>query len=208
MKLVLISDTHTMHNQVAMPFGDILIHAGDFTYTGARHEYEDVIEWLKGQSHCFSHIVLIAGNHDFGSRIFLEGIAPNVHYLENSGIAINGIKFWGSPITPTFGRWAHMAMRGAMIRAYWNTIPNDTDVLITHGPPVGILDLPSSASSFRLGCEELHDIIFDVVKPKLHAFGHIHGGYGRVNYKGINFYNASIVDESYKVVNTPWIAEI
>lgn len=205
MRLVLLSDTHTKHNQVVVPDGDILVHAGDFTYTGARHEYEEVIEWLKGLPH--EHKVIVAGNHDFGSRV-LENIAPNIHYLENSGMEIGGIKFWGSPITPVFGRWAHMANRGADIKHYWDTIPTNTDVLITHGPPVGLLDLPSPFNSFHCGCEELHDAVFDRVKPKIHVFGHIHGGYGYRKYRGIDFYNASVVDEAYNVVNKPWIVEI
>jgi len=207
MRLVMLSDTHTMHDQVVVPDGDVLIHAGDFTYTGKRGEWIAALKWFGGLPH--KHKLFIAGNHDFGSDHFCY-TNEYFTYLNNSEVVIDGVKFWGSPITPTFGRWAHMS-DPEVIHEYWDKIPNDTDVLITHGPPWGILD-SSELTDGHVGCEELHDAVFEQVSPKVHVFGHIHGGYGHRERldgeRGIDFYNASVVDEEYQVVNAPWVVDI
>jgi len=211
MRLVLLSDTHTMHDQVVVPDGDVLIHAGDLTFTGKAIQWTAALKWFGGLPH--KHKIYIAGNHDFGSDLFCE---TNEHftYLNNSEVVIDGVKFWGSPITPTFGRWAHMSDR-EVIHEYWDKIPNDTEVLITHGPPWGILDESGlSYNPGHLGDEALHDAVFERVQPKVHVFGHIHGGYGhkfkiRENeIADILFYNASVVNEEYEVVNAPWVVDI
>lgn len=210
MKIVMLSDTHTMHDQVKVPDGDVLIHAGDLTFTGKRSQWESALHWLYSLPH--KHKIFIAGNHDFGAAHFCAS-KDNVHYLDNSGCEIDGIKFWGSPITPTFGRWAHMAERGEEIKKYWDMIPDDTDVLITHGPPWGIMD-SSELTGGHVGCEDLHDAVFDRVLPQVHVFGHIHGGYGHKfkmipnDVPDILFYNASVVNEAYEVVNDPWVVEL
>lgn len=217
LKLVLLSDTHTMHDQVKVPDGDVLIHAGDLTYTGRRDQFEAAIAWLSKLPH--KHKLVIAGNHDFGAVEFFQKAFPtldkSIHYLHETGITIDGIKFWGSPYTPTFGRWAYMADRGEEIKKHWDLIPTDTDVLITHGPLWGILDVSGfPGSTENLGCEELHNAVFDRVLPQVHVFGHIHGSYGRKfkmipnDVPNILFYNASVVNEDYEVVNSPWEVDI
>jgi Icc-related predicted phosphoesterase len=216
MKLVLLSDTHTLHDQVVVPEGDLLIHAGDLTYTGRISQFENVERWLLKQAERFPlGVIVIAGNHDFGAREFFRKgeRGSKFYFLDDSGIEIEGVKFWGSSYTPTFGRWAYMADRGDDIKKHWNLIPDDTDVLITHGPLWGILD-SSEVTNGSVGCEDLHDAVFDRVQPKVHVFGHIHGGYGHKfkikpnDVADIRFYNASVVNEDYEVVNKPWETEI
>jgi len=212
MRLVLLSDTHTMHDQVVVPDGDVLIHAGDLTFTGRRDQWIAALAWFGNLPH--PHKIYIAGNHDFGSEHFCRSVG-NIDYLDNSGVSIDGHTFWGSPITPTFGRWAHMS-DPEVIHEYWDKIPNDTEVLITHGPPYGILDESGLVDNpGHLGDEALHDAVSERVQPAIHAFGHIHGGYGyKYPIRGaedipdIEFYNCSVVNEEYEVVNAPWVVDI
>lgn len=209
MKLVLISDTHGKHEEVRVPDGDVLIHAGDLTMVGNAAEYYSVADWLNAQPH--KHIIVIAGNHDFGSDLlFYSMLDPRIHYLSNSGVELDGVKFWGSPVTPRFGAWAHMLPRnGEEIKECWNKIPLDTRVLITHGPPKGVLDMTIAGDN--AGCEELFDVVTHKVQPELHVFGHIHEGYGSFDTQPANgplYVNASIVNEFYRVANTPVVVEI
>jgi len=207
MKLCLISDTQNQHEQVKMPYADILIHAGDLTMSGTVEECRHALRWLNSQP--YEHIVMVAGNHDFAfehpdrKKLILEGM-NRIHYLENEGTTISGLKIWGSPVTPWFCDWAFNVNRGSAIKKIWDTIPENTDVLITHGPPMGILDQSVSGKTDHLGCEELAERIETVVLPKIHVFGHIHGGYGS---KG-RYHNASVVNEAYQVSNSPIVVEI
>lgn len=205
MRIVLISDTHSMHDKVSVPGGDVLVHAGDLSMMGQKTEYESVAKWINALPH--KHKIVIAGNHDFAIYKFISRLAPSVHYLENFGIAIDGIKFWGSPITPRFGSWAYGVERGKDIAEYRSEIPNDTDVLITHGPPMGILDQAIPQHSENLGCADLLQRV-KKIRPRIHVFGHIHGGYGSRVIDGTYFCNASVVNEAYRAVNSPIVAEI
>lgn len=211
MRIVLISDTHEQHDQVTVPPCDVLIHAGDLTYRGTIPAVQEALGWLDKQP--AEHVICIAGNHDF---LFEErpGIAKDlllhtrVEYLENSGVTIQGVKFWGSPLTPKFFDWAFMYDR-ATGKEVWEQIPNDIDVLITHGPAYGIGDQAAPhKGSEHLGCFDLRQAL-DRVQPKLFVFGHIHGGnsnMGSVHELGVQgyCYNASVVNEAYKVVNKPY----
>jgi len=114
---------------------------------------------------------------------------------------IDGIKLWGSPWQPEFCNWAFNLPRGEALREKWQMIPEDTDVLITHGPPLGILD--NIAGGPALGDADLLDEVTNIVKPKVHIFGHIHDGYGTQREGETTFVNASLLDEWYNVANTP-----
>jgi len=211
-RLVLISDTHTMHRQIVVPEADILVHAGDVTYTGKRSQYEDFAAWLNIQSERFKYVVFVAGNHDFAAEHTLRPLIQNerIYFLNDQGLELDGIKFWGSPYTPRFGQWAFMENRGRDIRRHWELIPTDTDVLITHGPPFGILD-ESELTQGHVGCEELEKAV-GRIQPNINVFGHIHGAYGHKagapNAPYTDFYNAGVVNEDYKVVNEPWVVDI
>ncbi|QNM86710.1 metallophosphatase domain-containing protein [Polaribacter pectinis] len=206
MKIVLISDTHGNHNFI-IPEGDILIHAGDVSLRGTKKEIDSFIDWFQKQPH--KHKIFIAGNHDF---YFEEALKNNIkindtnlNYLNDSGCEIEGIKFWGSPIQPTFFNWAFNRERGEEIKKYWDLIPNDTDVLITHGPPHKILDLTKNGE--YVGCEELKKKVLEI-KPKLHVFGHIHEAYGKTVRNKTTFVNASLLDDKYRNVNAPIVIDI
>lgn len=209
MRIVAISDTHSKHRQINLPAGDILIHAGDFSSVGKYTELVDFLDWFKNQPH--KHKVFIAGNHDFCferegyySRNLVQ--QSGVTYLEDSDCVIEGLKIYGSPITPTFFNWAFNRDRGESIRRHWDNIPADTDILITHGPPHGVLDY-ASLSLTHVGCEVLRDVVLRV-KPKLHIFGHIHETSGVEDKFGIKFVNASCLDLKYKYVNLPKVIDI
>src|SRR5690606_16887877 len=208
MKIIAISDTHGKHRDLIIPDGDALVHAGDISSRGTKQQVIDFLECFVEQNH--AHKKYIAGNHDFLfeqaefdeiSRIIPDGIM----YLNDSSVVINGFKFWGSPITPWFNNWAFNRDRGADIKKHWDLIPNDTDVLITHGPPVGILD--QTFYGKRTGCEDLLSRVHQV-KPKYHIFGHIHEQYGNVTKAETTFVNASVLDDWYEMKNNPIILNL
>jgi Icc-related predicted phosphoesterase len=220
MKLVLISDTHGLHDQVQLPEGDLLIHAGDLTNMGRMNEIAEVGAWLRKQGEKFpAGVVVVAGNHDWmfqrnrtmalqllNSGIIGEG--RKILYLEDSMVKVGGLKIYGSPWQPTFFDWAFNLDRGAAIRHKWGLIPNGLDILVTHGPPIGIHDQSyPHLGSEHVGCEELMAAI-ERTKPKIHIFGHIHGGAGKAVYENTTFINASICDEMYEPVNPPQVIEM
>lgn len=223
---VCISDTHTKTYGLSLPPGDVLIHAGDFSFTGLHEEIEDFNKYLAGLK--FEYKVVIAGNHDL--TFDLENYEPNLRerfhsyayknknkksftakevkeklteciYLEDSSCELFGYKIYGSPWTPTFYDWGFNLSRGKEILEKWKKIPTDTDILITHGPPYKILD--KCADGFNAGCEDLLREIKERIKPKFHIFGHIHEGYGVFNEEGTTYINASICTLSYKPNNKP-----
>jgi len=162
MKLVCISDTHGDHEQVSLPDGDVLIHAGDITGHGTEKDFLDFLTWFNSQPH--AHKLFVAGNHD--------------RYLEDIG-------------------------------KHWAEIPKDTDVLITHGPPHGILDHVKrlDGSEEQTGCPQLLDVVLNL-QPKLHVFGHIHEEYGVIKREGIEFLNVSTMNQSYRIANAPVVYEL
>lgn len=207
MKIVLISDTHSFHDQVQVPSGDILIHAGDFSRMGRMPEVTDFLDWFSALPH--QHKIFISGNHDFMAEsdpgLFRSLIPEGLYYLENESLHLEGIHFWGSPITPTFMDWAFNRNRGSEIQRYWERIPEDVDILITHGPPFGVGDEVMPRGE-QVGCESLRAIV-DQIKPKYHLFGHVHEGYGQYEENGIHFFNGSNLNEYYEVVNAPIVFE-
>lgn len=211
MKIVCISDTHSLHAGLQLPQGDILVHAGDFTSMGRPHEVEDFAKWLAVQP--FEHKVVIAGNHDWmfeleptEARALLRKHCPRVVYLQDSGAKILGFEFWGSPWQPEFCDWAFNLPRGYEIGRYWAKIPKNTDVLITHGPPLGILDRTDRGED--TGCEDLAKELRVRLNLKLHIFGHIHEGYGVLEREDITYVNASICTLDYKPTNEPVLIEL
>lgn len=205
MKIIIISDTHGYHRKVKLPAGDILIHAGDMTRSGTINQLEDINDWFGSCG--FKDIVCIPGNHD---RVFerrlgkAKEVMTNCHILLDEEIIINGIKFYGSPWQPRFFNWAFNLSRGKELAEKWAKIPNDTNVLITHAPPAHINDF--SVNKEHCGCYDLLTRV-NQVKPKLHCFGHIHEGYGKSEFSGTTFINASTCDFNYNPINKPTIFE-
>ncbi len=206
--IVFISDTHNQHHFLDLPDGDILVHAGDISGRGKDHEVQDFMAWYEAHRH--PHKILIAGNHDFMAerkpQAWAALIPDNVIYLENEACEVLGLKFWGSPITPWFYDWAFNRRRGADIRKYWERIPEDTDILITHGPPKGYLDKVLRDGN-QVGCEDLLAFVLKI-KPQYHVFGHIHEGYGQSTNEDTVFINASVLDVGYNLVNAPIVVEV
>jgi len=206
-RVVCLSDTHRMHSRVSVPDGDILIHSGDFTSNGSPVDIQSFSEWLGSLPHKYK--VVIAGNHD---RMFEEAPAKaqallqNCIYLQDSGIELEGLKIWGSPWQPWFCDWAFNLQRGVPLRTVWNLIPKETDILVTHGPPMGFGDKTYHGES--VGCEELLKAIQVRVKPRVHIFGHIHEGYGVYGDSTTTYINASNCTVKYKPTNPPIIFDL
>lgn len=215
MNIVCISDTHMQHTDVILPEGDMLIHAGDMLNKGNIGELIVFNEWLEDQP--FKYKIVVAGNHDVCFeqdpdiiRYYLT--APT--YLQDSLVEIEGIRIYGSPWQPEFNNWAFNLPRGAALRQKWQLIPDQLDILITHGPPmadgksghVPMYDW-SNLSQSHVGCEELNQRVKEV-KPKHHIFGHIHSGYGEWNQDGIHYMNVSQCDDKYNITNKPVVITI
>jgi Icc-related predicted phosphoesterase len=156
------------------------------THQGSRHEFichsSDVFDRI-GKKPTHRAKVLVAGNHDFAyerEAVAVEALIPaGITYLRDTGVVIDGVRFWGSPWQPWFFDWAFNLHRGAEIAAKWALIPDDVQVLITHGPPHGILDVVARPRGKHVGCEALRDRITALPALRLHAFGHhIHEAYG------------------------------
>jgi len=201
MKIVIISDTHGMHRSLDMPDGDVLIHAGDFTTRGTLDNVIEFNEWLGTLD--YKHKIVISGNHELSLENYPEKakeLITNAIYLKDSSVVIDGVKFYGAPWQPYFFNWAFNLQRGAEIKEKWDLIDNDTDVLITHGPPHGCLD--DIVGGKHVGCEELMKAVHRI-QPKLHVFGHIHSGYGRDRLGPTAMVNASTCTERYEPTNPP-----
>ncbi len=209
MRIVCISDTHGMHDQVAVPDGDVLIHAGDLSSRGAEREIAAFGRWFAAQPHAYK--IVIAGNHDFlfesdGERARALVEAPGVTYLQDSGVEIEGVRFWGSPWQPWFYDWAFNLQRGPELERVWAGIPASAQVLITHGPPLGILD-EVARNGESVGCEALLDRL-GALDVGLHVFGHIHEAYGvHESADGRISVNASIATLRYEPTQAPVIVD-
>jgi len=186
-----------------VPDGDILVHAGDLTGDGTVDDLEDFNSYLSTLPH--RNKIVIAGNHDFCLEREPEISAAritNAIYLQDRSVTVEGIKFYGSPWQPWFFDWAFNLSRGAEIRAKWDLIPADTNVLITHGPAYGILDRTTRGE--RVGCEDLLEVIKQI-RPQMHVFGHIHEAYGIRSHDSISYINGSNCDVKFNLVNPPII---
>jgi len=212
--IVALSDTHGLHAAMdhKIPEGDLLIHAGDFCGRGLMAEVDRFARWMGALPH--RHKIVIPGNHDAPAaeagqlcrEIFAE---QGVRLLIHEATEIEGLRLFGSPYTPTFMDWHFMRDRGAAIRAEWELIQDDIDVLVTHGPAYGHGDQAppwrGERSPRHVGCLELLHRLRDV-RPLLHVFGHIHGGHGVALSDEIpetTFCNASICTEAYRPANAP-----
>jgi hypothetical protein len=200
-RVICISDTH--NTQPKLPDGDILLHAGDLTQSGSLEELQSQIEWLDSQPHKFK--VVIAGNHDlclddskkeaYGENNKAVQIDwRSLIYLKDSSITLRmqggrPLKIYGSPWTPKHGNWAFQYPRAGQDR-WKGSIPDDIDILLTHGPPKHHLDLGHLGCAFLL--QEVH-----AKPPPLHVFGHIHAGYGR----------RSVVWDSFEIAYERTIAD-
>lgn len=225
LKIAAVSDCHGMLDQVKMPEADILLIAGDYAPNfHSRGETDDArrqLEWVKGpfnrflKSLPYKKVVVVSGNHDWlhyvkevrtTARHAIEAV-----YLEDEMKEVEGLKIYGSPWQPWFWDWAFNFDRMDPLTGYgqakqvWSKIPNGIDILVTHGPPLNILDL--APGDRRVGCPILRDRVLQV-KPKLHVFGHIHMSYGVDEVEGVRFGNVALCNEQYKPVHPIQVFEV
>jgi len=194
-----------------MPEADILVHAGDFCGMGTKGEASDFVDWFSSQD--YEHKIFICGNHElFAEKMTLTELRtfldrPGITYLHGDSTVAKGIKFWGGPWTPRFYDWAFNVDRG-QLHNHWDYIPEDTQVLVTHGPPLGKRD---HCRNGNVGCQELGEKIKSLKDLQLSVFGHIHPMYG-TERGPLNttpaFINASSCNEKYRLVNRPIVHEI
>lgn len=223
-----MSDSHTYHNSIEkdwMREADTICHSGDICLLGAHKEALDFLEWFSSLP--YENKIFTLGNHDicfdekhhrfekfrkghkFHYKEYIndirDKIPENIILLENSGVTVDGINFWGYPQSPEFFNWAFNVKRGEQMSFYTDKIPDDTDVLLTHGPPFNILD--KTINGEIVGCKELLDRV-NVVKPIICSFGHIHESYGVLEKDETLFLNSSLLNLKYWVVNKPHLVEI
>lgn len=200
-----MSDTHGHHRSVNTTETDILIHAGDISGINKKQGVVDFFKWFLEQS--AKHKILVAGNHDALLRKNKIEIPDGIIYLNDSGIIIEGYNIWGSPFTPKFSSYSEEinSENEKFAQQSWGKIPLITDILITHAPPKGILDLGDD--KIHKGCAVLFETLMRI-KPSLHLFGHIHEANGKCKIDNTTFINASIVNVQEEPINDPYVIEI
>jgi Icc-related predicted phosphoesterase len=213
-RITTISDTHTKHKQLTpfLPGGDILIHAGDISSMGYKHEIQSFCSWFDKIDN-YDLKVFIAGNHDYGfeerfnETMEIVNSYKTITYLQDDWVGfqkndLREIRIWGSPWQPEFCNWAfNLPKNGIELKVKWNMIPDDTDILVTHGPAYGYVDSVVGEYT-NLGCEKLIERI-EQINPNIHVCGHIHTGYGYQTNGGTHFINASVLNEQYAFSQKP-----
>lgn len=216
MKIWFISDTHSLHNQLEIPEDvDMVIHSGDASVYKELlmndGEMRNFVKWFSNLN--IKHKLFIPGNHDTSIEAGMTKKADlaklGITMLIDESITIEGIKIFGSPYTPSFGHgWAYNSARHK-IQKHWELIERDTDIVVTHGPPKGVLDL--TRSNDLAGCKNLLNTI-ERIQPEIVSFGHIHEEGGRklqdLKFPKTTFLNSAVVDLGYNIINNGHIITI
>ena len=233
-KIALFSDTHTFHHRVILPECDIALFAGDSTDRGEQHLSLNFFNWYNLQTQA-THKLFIAGNHENNwdpekrfnkdkpewlSKEFLTGNYPNIKYLDNESVNILGLNIYGTPYTPDFfpEYWGFNKPRGLEIRKEWDKIPDNTDILISHGPMKGYMDYIKPSGMYspypegNVGCLDLKDRVYQLQNLKLMVCGHIHEGNGicdiPIGDRNLIYVNAACCDGQNYFRNQPYVVEI
>lgn len=224
MKIVCISDTHSKHRELDMPEGDVLLCAGDicFAFKGdhvaEEQHIRDFNDWIGGLG--YKHVVVVAGNHDMilEDKQRAKELLTNCHYLDQELIEIEGFKIWGEPRQPEFFNWAFNVSRKNMEHV-WELVPENVDILLTHGPPHGFGDIAEdihpdifgNKRKIHVGCKHQRRMIDSRLNEspfKLVVGGHIHSGYGQWANGPTRVVNCSVVNERYNAINRPIVVEL
>ncbi len=207
LKLTVISDTHGKHTQLGRLRGDVLIHCGDMfnMFSQSHDDFDRMDAWFGEQD--FDLILCVGGNHDFELEkrsTYAHSPFKNAVYLEGSAFDFDGIRFFGAPWIPELSGQAYYVDDYAL-PGKWAEIPSDVDVLITHTPPGGILDV--SSRGLELGCPHLLSAI-ERTKPTVHCFGHVHASSGTHTNDTTTFVNAALVNSRYELHHPPYELEL
>lgn len=207
MIIVAISDTHCRLRKMDVPEGDLLLHSGDLTFNGDIPEISQELRELGRISKRFKKTILVCGNHDWlGERnpaLMREMCeAEGITYLDHESTTFENLNIFGSAYQPEFCSWAFNLPRGGALKEKWSQIPENTNILITHGPPYEILDMCPDGRF--VGCVDLMNRIDTLKDLKLHVFGHIHYSNGHTYKYGKTFVNSASLDERYKVIKKPY----
>lgn len=192
MKIIAFSDSHNLHRQVKIPDGDILIFAGDMSDCRTDRGVADFNNFLKTLPH--PHKIVVGGNHDHqlaGDAARAKSLLNAATYLQDEMVVIDGISIYGSPWQPLFNDYACDAFalsRGNALDDKWKMIPERIDILVTHSPPAGIMDLDGPVAH---GCSDLYEAVV-TKQPNLHIFGHIHSNHGSHNNCNTTFINCNV----------------
>ena len=207
MKLVCFSDAHWHFREVKVPSGDAVIYTGDWCSGDDIRNTIDFACFLGALPH--KHKIVVPGNHDIIAQKNYALTAQlfnnyGIHFLCDSGVNIAGVNIYGTPWTPLFNNWAFMEPDEDLARR-WKQIPNSVDVLLTHGPAFGILDVLPEVGS--VGSKTLEEAVINK-KPKYHIFGHIHSAHGKMESEHTYFYNVSVCNDDYQLIHKPTIIEV
>jgi hypothetical protein len=232
-KCTAISDTHCVHDKVDVGSGDFLFHSGDATFFGQPDEVYPFLDWMAEQDfthkvfiagnhdfgfepmgygdgngqHCsedgrfgFRHMELRKGlENEYRQYAEERGIT----YLDKEVVILDGISIYGIPDQPYFYGWAFQYSDDEKAKTVFSRIPNNLDILITHGPPKDILDkVTTRHPAERCGCPILADSVHKK-RPRYHIFGHIHDSYGMLEKDGTTYINAATCDHEYRPTNPP-----
>lgn len=221
MRIYFYSDSHGQHNRINIPKDiDVAVFCGDCSNHPNPYQNENEIrlfmEWYRRFP--AKHKLMTWGNHDTSAALgLIDGARyPEITILNHSGVTINGLNFFGSPWTPRFGEWAFMKNRNKM-SVIWDSIPDDVDVLFSHGPPKGILDLALDIDDrktvVQVGCKSLYNRVRQI-NPKIHAFGHIHQSKELRNY-GVfkdggdtTFINCAVASHADNIIRPGFVLEL
>lgn len=209
-----ISDVHNQYDNLVIPPCDILISAGDFSFQGQPTEVKDFHEWLNEQE--ANHIISVQGNHEKWveanfqlAKEMAVRACPAVYFMDEGIVEIEGLKIFCSAVTPWFNDWAWNKWPAELAK-HWQRIPDDIDILVTHGPAYGIHDLIVQGydKGKKVGCPYLLERIKEIKVP-IHICGHIHAHGGKsAKVYDTTFYNASICDENYNPSNPITIIDL
>lgn len=218
MRIWFISDTHNQHQYLQVPKADVVIHCGDESthQIPALNELEArrFFEW-----YCSLDIpvkIFVPGNHSMAieTGLLSNQDYPEIHFLIHQQMDLNGVKVFGSPYVPRFHNWAFMKKR-TQLDTVWQTVAEDTQILLTHGPPKGVLDLTHDSETkalVQVGCAALRRHVEQRILPDIHAFGHLHDERGINNYgiykRGVTQYlNCSVCNLSGQFANNGFLID-
>ena len=208
MKIACISDTHGQHHFDAMTLqmsevkADLLLCAGDVS--GTQGDGMDFVEWMGSLP--FPYKVCTFGNHDFMYKSMQEYAKayPDITFLNNEHVVIEGIKIYGSPYSLPYFDWCFMADE-PMLKRIYGGINSDTNIILSHGAAYGILD--QTWQGIHTGSRALLERIPDLKDLRLCVWGHIHEAYGQEVRDGVTYVNASLLNKNYRIKNKVIIYE-